>query len=385
MRFVITCGGSGGHINPGLAVARYLRDGGHEVLFVGAPQGLERVLVPKEGFELAFVDVRSLSRSLSPKAMAKNAGALIKAAGAVGKAKKILKEYKPGAVLGTGGYASFPALRAAASLKIPSLVHDSNAMPGMTTKMAAKRADAILVGMESCRDAYKRKDRVHVVGTPVRPEFFTADRTLAREALRLDNRPVILSMFGSQGARDMNRIILELMELGSEGVKRSAASELPLNTLFSNWQHIHAAGPKRYQALTKAATERGLVFDGASGLRIVDYIHNMAEAVAAADLIICRAGGSTLAELAAAAKPAILIPSPNVTADHQTANAKMLADAGGALLMPEAGLTAEALHGTVKTLLNDLAKREEMSKNLKAAAMPDSAERIAEMMVGMVE
>jgi UDP-N-acetylglucosamine--N-acetylmuramyl-(pentapeptide) pyrophosphoryl-undecaprenol N-acetylglucosamine transferase len=347
-------------------VGRHLRELGHEVLFIGAPAGLERDLVPREGFALSFVDVRSLSRSLSPKGIRQNIAALQKAVTSVGKAKKIIKEYKPGAVLGTGGYASFPALRAAASLKIPTLVHDSNAFPGITTKMAAKRADAILVGMESCRDAYKRKDRVHAVGTPVRPEFFTADRLLSRDKLGLDNRPLVVSMFGSQGARDMNRITLDMMASGN-----------------GDFQHIHSVGPKRFKAFSEEAAGRGIVFGGTAGLRVLDYIHDIAETVAAADLIICRAGGSTLAELAAAAKPAILIPSPNVTADHQTHNAKMLADAGGAILMPEAGLTAETLLRTVKELLENKVKREEMSKKLKALAVPDSAVRIADMMVKM--
>jgi UDP-N-acetylglucosamine--N-acetylmuramyl-(pentapeptide) pyrophosphoryl-undecaprenol N-acetylglucosamine transferase len=327
---------------------------------------MERDLVPRDGFQIQFVDICPLSRSLSPKGFIKNAAALLKAAASVGKAKKIIKDYKPAAVLGTGGYASYPALRAASALKIPTLVHDSNAFPGITTKMAAKRADAILVGMESCRSAYKRKERVHVVGTPVRPEFFTADSAASKEALRLDNRPLVVSIFGSQGARDMNRIVMDMMELKTEG-----------------FQYIHAAGPKRYKAFLAAAGERGIVFDGTTGLRLVDYIHNMAQAAAAADLIICRAGGSTLAELAAAGKPAVLIPSPNVTADHQTANAKMLAGAGGAVLLPEAGLTAEILHREVQSLLKDRAKREEMSKKLKALAVPGSAKRIAEMMAGM--
>jgi UDP-N-acetylglucosamine--N-acetylmuramyl-(pentapeptide) pyrophosphoryl-undecaprenol N-acetylglucosamine transferase len=363
MRFVITCGGSGGHINPGLAVARVLRDGGHEVLFIGAPQGLERDLVPRDGFPIEFVDIRSLSRSLSPKSIARNIGTIAKTWSAVGKAKKILIQFRPHAVLGTGGYASFPALRAAAGLKIPVLVHESNAIPGITTKMAAKRAHAILVGMDSCRAAYKSPGRVHVVGTPVRPEFFTAGRAAAREALRLDNRPAVVSIFGSQGARDMNRVILDLMALEN-----------------GEWQHIHAAGPKRYDALVKTAAERGLRFDGTTGLRLEPYIHNMAEAVAAADILICRAGASTLAELAAAGKPAILIPSPNVTADHQTANAKALEKAGGAVVAPEAGLTAEILRRKVKELLDDREKRDIISKNLKEIAVPDSAVKIAAMM-----
>jgi UDP-N-acetylglucosamine--N-acetylmuramyl-(pentapeptide) pyrophosphoryl-undecaprenol N-acetylglucosamine transferase len=364
MRFILTCGGSGGHINPALAVARLLRGGGHEVLFIGASAGMERDLVPREGYPIELLDVRSLSHSFSPKAVVRNIGALTKAAGAVGKAKKILKEFKPDAVLGTGGYASFPALRAASALNIKMLVHESNAYPGVTTKAAAKRADAILVGMESCRAAYKYRDRVHVVGTPVRPEFFSADRMQAKQALRLDNRPVVVSIFGSQGARDMNRITLELMKL--EG---------------GEWQHIHAAGPKRYEALSRIAAERGMVFDGETGLRMLDYINNMAEVMAAADLIICRAGASTLAELAAAGKPAILIPSPNVVADHQTANAKMLEAAGGAVVLPEAGLTAETLYHTVKDLLKNTAKRDQMCIALTKLAVPDSARRIAEMMM----
>jgi UDP-N-acetylglucosamine--N-acetylmuramyl-(pentapeptide) pyrophosphoryl-undecaprenol N-acetylglucosamine transferase len=266
-------------------------------------------------------------------------------AGSLRTASKILQRFKPDAVLGTGGYASYPALRAASKLKIPVLVHDSNAFPGITTRMAAKRADAILVSMEACRAAFKRKERVHIVGMPVKPEFFSTGKIEARETLRLDNRQVIVSIFGSQGARDMNRIILEMMKLEN-----------------SKWQHIHAAGPKRYEALYKTAVENGLTFDGTTGLRLVDYIHNMSDACAAADIMICRAGGSTLAELAAAGKPAILIPSPNVAADHQTANAEMLEKAGGAIVMPEAGLTAEKLYRTVGELLHDKDRLEDKLK-----------------------
>jgi UDP-N-acetylglucosamine--N-acetylmuramyl-(pentapeptide) pyrophosphoryl-undecaprenol N-acetylglucosamine transferase len=364
MRYIITCGGSGGHINPALAVAHLLRERGGEVLFIGGKSGMERDLIPREGYPIELLDVQSLSHSLSPKAAVRNAISLAKAASAVGKAKKIIKEFNPVTVLGTGGYASFPALRAASLLKIRTLVHESNAYPGVTTRAAAKRADAILVGMESCRTAYKHKDRVHVTGTPVRPEFFTSDRMVAKEALRLDNRPVVVSIFGSQGARDMNRITLELMKLEK-----------------GNWQHIHAAGPKRYEKLRKEAAERGLVFDGSTGLRMLDYISNMAEVMAAADVVICRAGASTLAELTAAGKPAVLIPSPNVTADHQTANAKLLEAAGGAIILNEAGLSAEALYRVVRALLKDIAKRERMGAVLKGLAVPDSAHRIAGLMV----
>ncbi|MDR1670013.1 MAG: undecaprenyldiphospho-muramoylpentapeptide beta-N-acetylglucosaminyltransferase [Oscillospiraceae bacterium] len=361
MKFVITCGGSGGHINPGLAVARLLRDRGHGVLFIGAPQGMECDLVPREGFAIEVVRVRSLSHSLKPKAVLRNVGAVLKAGVAGHAANKILRRFQPDAVLGTGGYASFPALRAALKRGIPVLIHESNAFPGVTTRLIAKRADAVLVGMEACRAAYPDPEKVYVVGTPVRPEFFSCDRALAREEMRLDTRPAVVSILGSQGAGEMNRLILDMMA-------RNGGA----------FQHIHAAGPKRYDALVKEAAARGLTFDGASGLRLVDYIHNMACACAAADLIICRGGASTLAELAAAGKAAIIIPSPNVTADHQTANAKILG--GAAMVLPEAGLTAETLLAAVKELLEDRVRREKMGARMKAFAVPDSAERIVELL-----
>ncbi len=366
MKFIITCGGSGGHINPGLAVARVLRDKGHEVLFVGAPRGMECDLVPREGFPIEFVDVRSLTHSMSPKAMLRNAGAVVKANAAGRSASKILKRFQPDSVLGTGGYASFPTLRAAIKRKIPVLVHESNAFPGVTTRMIAKRADAVLVGMESCRAAYENKNRVHVVGTPVRPEFFTANRTLARERLRLDSRPAVVSILGSQGAGDMNRIILEMMARENGEI-----------------QHIHAAGPKRYYSLKEEANSRGLVFDGVTGLRLVDYIYNMPDACAAADVMICRGGASTLAEISAAGKAAVIIPSPNVVADHQTANAKMLGDA--ALVLPEAGLTAEKLLAAIKELLCDRDRREGMCRKIKSFAVADSARLIADLMITRVK
>ncbi len=343
-------------------MARALRDEGHEALFVGAPRGMECDLVPREGFPIEFVNIRSLVHSASPKAMLRNAGTVMKTTVAGHTAKKILRRFKPDAVLGTGGYASFPALRAALKLKIPVLVHESNAFPGVTTRIIAKGADAVLVGMEACRAAYPNPEKVHVVGTPVRPEFFTADRMLARERLRVDSRPVVVSILGSQGAGEMNRVILEMMALNG-----------------GEFQHIHAAGPKRYEAMEEEARARGLVFDGATGLRLVDYIHNMADACAAADVLVCRGGASTLAEIAAAGKAAVIVPSPNVVADHQTANAKMLGDA--AVVLPEAGLTAKILFKTVKNLLSDHSGREAMGHKIKAFAVPDSARIIADLMI----
>ncbi|MDR1692146.1 MAG: UDP-N-acetylglucosamine--N-acetylmuramyl-(pentapeptide) pyrophosphoryl-undecaprenol N-acetylglucosamine transferase [Oscillospiraceae bacterium] len=362
MRFIVTCGGSGGHINPGLAVASVLRDGGHEVLFVGATQGLERDLVPREGFRIEFVEARSLIHSLTPKALAHNAGTVWRTFRSGGAAKRIVRRFAPAAVLGTGGYASFPALRAAQKLGIPTLIHESNAFPGVTTKLIAKRADAVLVAIERSRSAYPNPEKVKVVGTPVRPEFFTLRREAARRSLGLDGRPVVVSLLGSQGAREVNKLILELMAMNGGA-----------------YRHIHAAGPKRVEALLDEARKRGLSLTEQSGLTIKGYIHNMAEVLAAADLVVCRGGASTLAELSAAGKAAIVIPSPNVAADHQTANARMLG--GAAAVLPESGLTADELRRTVNDLLENPLRRARMEEGMKRLAVPDSAAAIAGLMV----
>lgn len=359
MRFLLACGGSGGHINPALSVARLLRDDGHETLFVGAPQGLEGKLVPREGFPIDFIEVRSLSHSVSPKAFVRNANVALKMAGALRASERIIQKFKPDAALGMGGYASYPPLRAAAKMGIPTFVHESNAIPGVTTRLLAKKAEKILVGMEACRKAYDRQDKVLVVGTPVRGEFFNTDRMRAREALRLDNRPLVLSFFGSQGARDMNNMMLELLA-------REQESGL--------WQHIHVTGPKPYDAQKRRAEEMGLRLE--NGLRLEEYLYNMPEAMTAADLIICRSGASTLAELAACRRPSVLVPSTHVTGDHQTANAKAFSASGGAFMKPESELNALSLFAFIEELLQNKERLDTMKSRLGEVAVPDSARRI---------
>ncbi len=363
MKFLLACGGSGGHINPALAVADLLRNDGHDILFAGAPHGLESQLVTREGFPIKYVDIRSLSHSLSPKAIVHNVGVVVKMAGAMRTARKIVRDFSPDAALGTGGYASYPPLRAAAQMGVPMLVHESNAIPGITTKMLAKHAKKILVGMASCKDGYPEEDKVEVVGTPVKSEFFNVGRLQARENLRLDNRPFVVSFFGSQGARDMNTLILALMEQ----LKGTAA-----------WQHTHVTGARAYQSIEARAKELGLI--GIPGLRIEEYLYNMPDFMAAADLIICRAGASTLAELAAAGCPSVLIPSIHVANDHQTANAKAFSAAGGALMKTEGELDAKGLYELVDQLTRHKTQLNEMRDTLKKSAVPNSAERIQQLL-----
>lgn len=365
MRFLLTCGGSAGHINPALAVAGLLRSEGHEVLFVGAPTGLENKLVPREGFDIKTVAISSLAHSLSPKAIMRNVKVLTQMGPALHKAKKIVEEFKPDAALGTGGYASFPPLRAAAKLGIPVLIHESNAIPGITTRSLADKAAYVLVGMETCRKAYKDQSKVRVVGTPVRKDFFNRNRVLSREALGVDNRPLIASILGSQGARDVNNLMLRLFKLEAEN---------------GQWQHIHATGATGYGWMIEKASELGIDFKENPHIRMEEYLFNMPDIMAGADLMICRAGASTLAELCAAGCPAVLIPSPNVAADHQTANAKALEATGGAVVLTEDGLDEKNLYDTIDGLLRSREKLDEMSVNLRKAAVENSAGQIRDLL-----
>lgn len=367
MRFLLACGGTGGHIYPALSVAHTLKKEGHDVLFVGAPWGLEKKLVPREGFDIKTVDVRSLTHSLSPKAMLRNAGVLVNMVRSLRQADKIVREWNPAAALGTGGYASFPPLRAAARRGVPVFVHESNAIPGVATKMLAAEAVGILVSHEACRESYRSRDRekVKVVGTPVKSEFFMANRVLAREKLGLDNRPLIVSFFGSRGAREMNRLLADMMVL-------EAGDE--------EFQHIHATSMEYFEWIKGYISERGVDLASHPGLRLQEYIFDMPDVMAAADIVISRSGASTLAELMAAQKPSILIPSPNVVADHQTSNAKALAALGGAVLVPEHGLDAAKLYEYSLELLRNRAKLDKMAFALREACVSDSAQRIASLM-----
>ena len=230
MKAVFTCGGTGGHINPALAVARVLleRRPDSEILFVGAEDGMEATLVPREGFRLETLQISSYMRSLKPSAIRHNVRAALSIRRALKKADRIIRDFQPDVILGTGGYASYPMLHEGARLGIPTAVHESNAVPGLATKMVADKVDRILVSFADSRSAYRDPSRVIAVGMPVREEFVFTRRADARRALGLDEKtPMIVSAWGSLGAREMNKKIAQFMKLECEQ---------------DCWRHIHATG-----------------------------------------------------------------------------------------------------------------------------------------------
>ena len=368
MNVIFTCGGTGGHINPAIAVANILkeRQPDAKILFIGAQGHMEEKLVPAAGFELVTLPGSGLSRKLNLAGIKKNVNAIRCVLSAVGKCKKIIREFGTDVVVGTGGYASFPALLAASQLKVPTVVHEANAVPGLTTKMAAAVADRVLVCFEESVQYYKNPAQVEVVGMPVRREFLTGDKVKARAELGItDNKPVLVSAFGSQGAKVMNETMADMMPMEqSDGFP---------------FHHIHATGSFGKEWMPKRVKDNGVDWEKQPMLDIREYIYNMPTVMAAADVMIGRAGSATCNEIAAAGVPCILIPSPNVTNNHQEKNARVLENGGGAVVVLEKECTPEKMYELVKTLLEDTSRREEMSKSLRSMVRSDSADRICDI------
>ena len=372
MNIVFTCGGTGGHIYPAIAVARMFRERQPDcrILFIGAEDGMENKLVPREGFELQTVQISNYQRKLTPAAIWHNLVTVQRMSATFAKTKRILKDFRPDVIVGTGGYASFPALKMGAKMGVPTAVHESNAVPGLTTKMLEGAVDTIMVGFEESRANYKHPDRVKVTGTPVRVDFLSQSKAQAKRELGIpEDRPLVASVWGSLGAAHMNEIMTDF-------IVRACAKP------FFNL--IHSAGKAGYSRM-KDALEREKPDYARLGMDVRDYIYDMPRVMAAADLVLCRAGASTLAELTAMGKPAILVPSPNVTNNHQEKNARVLEEAGGAKVMLEQDFTADSLLGLVSELLQRPERLKEMSQNMLGLGVPDATDRIADIVLGLAE
>jgi len=367
MNVIFTCGGTGGHINPAIAVANIWKERypDSEILFIGGEEPMERELIPKAGYKLISLPAHGISRGKSLQAIGHNLKAVYCTLNAVRKCKKIIRDFKPAVILGTGGYASFPALLAGSQLGVPTCVHESNAVPGLTTRLAAERVDKVLVCFPQSAQYYKNQEKVEVVGMPVRREFIYTEKEAARRELGLDDRPLIVSAFGSQGAKAMNEVTAELFRLEQEA-----------NHPF---RHMHAVGSFGWGWMPELVRSKGVDMSEGS-ITMQEYIYNMPTVMAAADVIISRAGASSCNEIAASGTPCILIPSPNVTDNHQEKNARALSDKGAAVLMLEKDCTAEALMQEIMSLLQDPQRYGDMSKALHAMAVPDSAERLCDIM-----
>ncbi len=362
MKIIFAGGGTAGHINPALAIAGYVRQQqpDAEILYIGCKGGMEERLVPQAGYEFKGIVVQGFRRKLTPKGLAENVVTIKKAISAEMDAKTIIKQFKPDICVGTGGYVSGPVIRAAAKLGIPTVIHEQNAFPGITNKMLAKKADRVMLAMPAAKKHFKSGCRFVETGNPVRGEILTVEKDEARNQLGLDERPVILSFGGSLGAKIINESLADI-------IARSAKD--------GRYQHIHAYGQygKWFPDLLK---EKGADFDNAKNLDIREYINNMPTCLAAADVVVARAGAITLSEIQVKGKPSVLIPSPNVAENHQYHNAMALVEKNAAVMIEEKDLTPEKLTEEIDKLASDPERLERYSENAKKMAVNDAAKRI---------
>ncbi|MBR5452788.1 MAG: undecaprenyldiphospho-muramoylpentapeptide beta-N-acetylglucosaminyltransferase [Clostridia bacterium] len=369
MRVIMTGGGTGGHINPAIAIANTIKQNipGSEILFVGRESGLENKLVPAAGYDIKYVEIQGIRRSLSPS----NIKTMYLAAVSPYRAKKIIKEFRPDIVIGTGGYVCWPVLRAAAMMGIPSAVHESNAVPGVATKMLAKYVDSIWLNFKETGNSISQKNKLVHVGNPLLGEFSSEEHGEARRKLGVPDEceQYILSYGGSLGAEKVNEAVLELMRDYSS--KDGAV------------HHLHATGAIEYEAATAMFSEYGL--EGAENIELLEYIYDMPLRMAAADVVISRAGAMTVSELSMQKKVSIMIPSPNVTNNHQYKNAKVLADAGAAILIEEKELANGRLERELRALRESPQKAEEMRRAIAEFAVPDANKRILEEIRALVK
>lgn len=362
-RVIFTCGGTAGHVNPAIALAQLLleREPKTEILFVGAERGLEKDLIPKAGYAFRTVHISSFHRSMKPAEIKHNLISVGNYFRAPHEARRILKEFKPEVVIGTGGYASFPMVKAAAKAGIPTAIHESNMVPGLTTRLLEPFANRIMVGFEECREQYKDPAHVVVTGTPVRGDFFIRTKEQARKELGIrDDRPLVVSFWGSLGAAGMNRQMADFLAL-------EAAKE--------PFHHIHGAGGG-YETLLGLLKEKNVDLAAHPVLEVRPYIYDMDRVLRAADLVLCRAGASTISELTALGVPALIVPSPYVTNNHQEKNARVLEKAGGACVVLESEANGPTLFQKSCDILHDETRRAEMSSAMEALGIPDATERI---------
>ena len=372
MKFIFTCGGTAGHINPALAVAGRLKEllPDSEFLFLGAEGKMEMDLVPREGYQIKPLKITNLSRGKSLKALRHNLNTVKNVALSYRQAKAIIRDFQPDAVIGTGGYVCYPVLKAASRLHVPTAVHESNAVPGLTTKMLARLVDRIMVGFEESRQYYPQPEKVIVTGTPVRGEFAACTKAQARQELGLaGNEKLVVSVWGSLGAGHMNGIMTEL---------------IPLLDGKQSFRLLHAAGKMYYPGVCEKLAETAPNL-AARKVDLREYIFDMPRVMAAADLVLCRAGASTISELTYMGKPVIMVPSPNVTNHHQERNARVLEKAGGAKVLLEGEFDARSLLTLVQELLADEQQLSAMSAAMRSLAVPDATDQICGIIMDILK
>lgn len=358
MKIVFTGGGTMGHISPALAVAEAIRKNfkNAEILFIGRSGGEENKAITNAGYKLKTVEISGIERKVT----IGNAKKICAAVKAISDAKKIIKDFSPDIVFGTGGYVSFPALYAAQKLSIPTVIHESNASPGLVTKLLSKKCNKLLLNYPGSESEFTKKENITIVGNPVKEAFMNTNREIARRRLGIKKDEIFISSYGgSGGSQKLNESVIEIMKNHS--------------SITKSVKHIHSCGEKYYRDIAKQFPE---FTKSASHCKVVPYIENMADIMYASDIVISRCGAVTLSEISAVGAPAILIPSPNVTDNHQYKNAKFFSEMGGAILIEENELSERTLLDALKLLETNKELRDRISKKIHSLYNKESVNLI---------
>jgi len=362
MRVIIAAAGTAGHINPGIAIENKIKqeEKDSKIIFIGTTRGLENDLVPRAGYELKTINAYGLSKKLS----IENIKKMYKTFKGFGEAKKIIEEFKPDVVIGTGGYICGATITAAHKFKIPTVLHESNSFPGRAVKLLAKKTDTILVSFKDAIPRIKRGKNVVYTGTPIKikKQEYTIDQKakILKEIGINDTKPIVLISGGSQGAQKINEAIIEIIK----------------NKENKNYQIVWATGPKQFDMMKENLENSNININNISGVKIMPYIYNMEEIMNVSDIIIGRAGAMTITEISNLGKPSILIPLPNVSHNHQLYNAKVLENVGAARIILNDELTGEKLNKQIEEIVINNEKMKEMGNNALKVSVSEVEEKI---------
>ncbi len=365
MRVIFACAGTGGHINPAIAMANLIlkNENDSKIIFIGTENGLENKLVANAGYSIKHIRTGKILRELT----LKNISALYRAYKGIGDSKKIIKEFKPDVIIGTGGYICGPVMKAAKSLKVPYLLHESNAFPGVSVKLLAKDAKAVMVGFEDAKARLNPKAHVVYTGTPAKfneQDILTLDKNKCLEKLKLNNinKKIVLVTCGSQGAKKVNEVLLSMIK----------------KYLDSDIYYILVTGDKNYDEVQqiKSNIEKDIGKSLDDYLRLEKFVFNMDEMYKVADMCITRAGAMTISELSLAHKPSVLIPLPYAAENHQFFNAKVLENVDAAKIIEQKDLTEDTLNKVVKDILSTAENVKRMGENASKVIVKDVEKKI---------
>ena len=362
MKVIIAAAGTAGHINPGLAIANKIKEQepDSKIIFIGTNRGLENDLVPRAGYELKTINAHGLSKEIS----IANLKRILRTIKGFGEAKKIIKEFQPDIVIGTGGYICGATISSAHKLKIPTMLHESNAFPGKAIQYLAKKTDCILVSFKDAIPRIKNAKKIVYTGTPtkLRKQNYSFDKVLdMKKEMGIDtSKPIILVFGGSQGAQKINEAIIGIAK----------------KNMNSNYQVVWATGPQQYDIIKEQFLKEDLNISYIKNMKIVPYIYNMEEVMNISDVIVARSGAMTITEISNLGKPSILVPLPNVSNDHQLYNAKVLEKVGAAKIILNNDLTDELLNEQIQNIINNPQLMRDMGKNAEQIEAKDVENKI---------